>query len=490
VSATGSELTVRDRPTGRGSIRARTTLVATAIVAAALAIGGVGALHLIDRQLATRLDTALRTRLDELQATAPDLVLPPLLPDTGDEGSIIQVLGADGTVISQSATITVRAPLDRPPSASERTVIHTIERAPIGDGGPYRIASRRMHGTDGDLTAVVGAALDPNRETQAMMRWVLIASFPALLIAVAATTWRSTSRVLVPVEAIRSTVAAISAVGLDRRVPEPGGRNEMAGLARTMNDMLERLEDTHRRQHAFVADASHELRTPLASLQAQLDVALNHPESTDWTTLARQLQHDTRRIQHLADNLLFLATADEHPNASPLVEPVDIDEIVLRAVEPLRARGRVRIDITNVSAARAAGDASQLGRLVTNLLDNAERHANDTVCIEVRECGNRTELVVADDGPGIPPEHRQRVFERFTRLDQTRRRHDGGAGLGLAIVKAIADAHHATVAIADTRTGTRVVVTLATWPSDLADDLSVHPTHEAEAPQRPPSPFG
>lgn len=464
MSATASEPTVRDRPTGRGSIRVRTTLAATAVVAAALAIGGFGALHLMDRQLAKRLDIALRTRLDELQATAPDLVLPPLLPDTGDEGSIIQVLGADGSVISQSATITVRAPLDPSPSTGGITELHTIELAPIGDGGPYRIASRLMHGADGDLIAVVGAALDPNRETQAMMRWVLIASFPALLTAVAATTWRSTSRVLAPVEAIRSTVAAISAVDLDQRVPEPTGRNEMASLARTMNDMLERLEDTHRRQRAFVADASHELRTPLASLQAQLDVALNHPESTDWTTLARHLQHDTRRIQHLADNLLFLAATDEHP-APPLVEPVDLDEIVLHAIEPLRSRGRVLVDITNVSAARVTGDASQLGRLINNLLDNAERHANQKVCIELRECGNHTELVVADDGPGIPREHRQLVFERFTRLDQPRRRHVGGAGLGLAIVKAIADTHHATVAIADTHDGTRIVVTLPAWPS-------------------------
>ena len=457
-------MTGGDRVIGRGSIRVRTTLVATAIVAFAIAVGGVGLLGVLHHQLAGRLDTALRTRLDELQATALDLVLPPVLPDTGDEGSIVQVLGADGSVISQSATINDRTSIDPAPATGVATVHHTIGRAGVGDGGPYRVASRRVRGPGGDLTVVVGSSLDPTRETEATMRWVLLIGLPALLAAVAAATWHSTGRVLAPVEMVRSSVATISASGLDRRVPEPTGRSELAGLARTMNDMLERLDAASTRQRAFVADASHELRTPLASLQTQLDVALRHPDRTDWTAVARQLRHDTQRIQHLADNLLFLAVADEQRAATP-AEPVDVDELVLRAVEPLRARGRVRVDIGTVSAVRVTGDASHLGRLVTNLLDNAERHAARTVTVELRARTDIAELavaelVVADDGPGIPTAARDRVFERFTRLDGPRQRRDGGAGLGLAIVRAIAQSHRGTVTIADAPHGARFVVTL------------------------------
>ena len=200
------------------------------------------------------------------------------------------------------------------------------------------------------------------------------------------------------------------------------------------------------------------------SLQTQLDVALRRPDRTDWTAVAQRLRHDTHRIQHLADNLLFLAVTDERCD-STLTEPVDLDEIVLRAVEPLRARDGVRIDIGGLSAVRLAGDASQLGRLVTNLLDNAERHAVRTVTVELRaqhDIGAPAiaELVVADDGPGIPVADRHRVFERFTRLDGPRLRRDGGAGLGLAIVKAIAESHRGTVTIADAPRGTRIVLTL------------------------------
>jgi signal transduction histidine kinase len=266
-------------------------------------------------------------------------------------------------------------------------------------------------------------------------------------------------RALAPVEAIRLTVADISATDLDRRVPEPSGGDEIARLARTMNAMLARVDAAGRRQRAFVADASHELRTPLASVQAQLDVGLVRPDETDWFALASQLRSDTARVQQLADNLLFLAVADDAKSMAER-KPVDLDEIVLRAVEPARFRGRVRIDLTGVGAARVIGDESQLGRMVTNLIDNAERHATSIVAVELRQTAEFVTLAVIDDGPGIAAEDRTRVFERFTRLDAARQRTDGGAGLGLSIVRDIVDAHGGMVMFANVAVGAKAVVTI------------------------------
>ena len=444
--------------TGRLSIRVRTTLAATAIVALAIAASGVGLLRLLERQVVKGVDSGLRARLDELQASGRDLILPPTLPDTGDEGSIVQVIGTDGSVISQSANITDRTPIvTLAPNGAP--LIRTVEQARIADIATYRVATRRIQGPSGALDVVVGASLDPGRESVATMRRVLLFGMPVMLGAVALATWFSVGRVLAPVESIRSTVADISATDLDRRVPEPVGGDEIARLARTMNEMLARLDAGGRRQRAFVADASHELRTPLASLQTQLDVALNRSEQTDWPSAVEQLRDDVHRVRQLAENLLFLAVADDSDIAST-VELVDLDELVLRVVEPIRLQGRVQLDLTKVGAARVRGDASQLGRMLVNLLDNAERYAANRVTVSLQQNAATTTIVIGDDGPGIPPHERERVFERFARVDSARRRRDGGAGLGLAIAKAIILAHGGTIAIGEKTPGTDFVVTL------------------------------
>ena len=144
----------------------------------------------------------------------------------------------------------------------------------------------------------------------------------------------------------------------------------------------------------------------------------------------------------------------------PVRALVDLDELVINAVEPIRARKAVQVDISKVEGGRVRGNASQLARLIANLLDNAEHHA-DQITVELHTTDATVELIIADDGPGIPVVDRERIFERFARLDTARQRRHGGAGLGLAIVKSIADAHDATITVADAHKGTRIVVTLA-----------------------------
>ncbi|HEX8859424.1 MAG TPA: HAMP domain-containing sensor histidine kinase, partial [Actinomycetes bacterium] len=167
-------------------------------------------------------------------------------------------------------------------------------------------------------------------------------------------------------------------------------------------------------------------------------------------------------LQRLVEDLLHLARSDAGATGVRR-QPVDLDDIVLRESGRLRAGGRVRVDCSGVSAAQVAGDADQLARAVRNLADNAARYADGRVWLTLAEHDHTAVLTVADDGPGIPPEHHQRVFERFTRLDQARSAATGGAGLGLAITLDIVRRHHGTIEI-DPRhqPGARFVVTLPT----------------------------
>jgi signal transduction histidine kinase len=241
-------------------------------------------------------------------------------------------------------------------------------------------------------------------------------------------------------------VASIRGTELHRRVPEPDSHDEISRLARTMNQMLDRVEHATERQRSFVADASHELRGPLTRMRSSLDVAIAHPATSDPRELYPSLLDDTADLQKLVDDLLFLARSDSGAFARPTT-PVDLDDLVLDEARGLRERDQVRVDTSGVSVARTLGDSHQLARAIRNLASNAERHADSRVTFELRERGDESELVVGDDGPGIPPEHHAAVFKRFTRLDEARSRDAGGAGLGLAIVHDIVTRHGGTVTV-------------------------------------------
>ena len=212
-----------------------------------------------------------------------------------------------------------------------------------------------------------------------------------------------------------------------------------------------------------MSDASHELRSPLATVITLLEVARARPDRADWPSVAATAEVEAGRLGHIVDNLLLLARSDE----GHLVrghEPVDLDELALAEGERLKAQGRVLVDLRGVGAGRVLGDREQLGRVRRNLAANAERHAASTVSFEVARTDGCVEVVVADDGPGIPVEERERVFERFARADQARDRPAGGAGLGLAIVGEVVSVHGGSVVVADSAVGARIVVRLPAEP--------------------------
>jgi signal transduction histidine kinase len=207
--------------------------------------------------------------------------------------------------------------------------------------------------------------------------------------------------------------------------------------------MLDRLEDAHQRQARFVSDASHELRTPIAVIRHELEVALATDDDDHWRDTARDVLDEDLRMQRLVEDLLFIARHEHAPtNAVGSTELIDLDDLV---VAEARRQRKISVDLSGVSAGQVRGNPDQLARVISNLLDNAVRHASSQVAAHVTTDNGRVTVEIDDDGPGIPEAQREAVFERFTRTDESRTRDDGGTGLGLAIARDIVTAHHGTI---------------------------------------------
>jgi signal transduction histidine kinase len=326
---------------------------------------------------------------------------------------------------------------------SQTSLSHSGEQmgSPAGD---VVVFAQRVTGPDGPVTVVVASPLASAQRSAATLGHSLWWLTAFLTLAVGVLAWVIADRALRPVENIRTEVLSITGATMDRRVPVPAGRDEVRRLAETMNEMLDRLERSSARQREFVSDASHELRSPVAAMRTDLEVALRDPDHADWRALAHRLLNENERLGSLVDDLLELARLDEG-RGDATHAPVDLDEIVLTDVQ--RRTGDIRFDTTSVSGGRTEGNARQLTQVVHNLLDNAARHASSLVRVGVGTEDGHVLLSVEDDGAGIADEDRERVFDRFTRLDGARARDSGGTGLGLAVVKRIVLAHGGTVRV-------------------------------------------
>ncbi|MER5425208.1 sensor histidine kinase [Streptosporangium roseum] len=264
------------------------------------------------------------------------------------------------------------------------------------------------------------------------------------------------TRALRPVSDISDRLAEITATDLGRRVPVPEAHDEVGKLAETINQTLDRLEHAVEQQRRFASDASHDLRSPLTAMRTQVEEALLYPDDTDWSAKATAMLASLDRLQALVSDLLMLARIDAGPPASR--EPVDLGELCGDELER-RKRG-VEVVRELKPGLVVKGDRLRLARLLTNLMDNAERHAVSQVTVSVTEEDGTAVLEVLDDGAGIAPEQREVVFQRFTRLDASRSRDAGGTGLGLSIAREIAQAHGGTLGLEDSPQGARFVLRL------------------------------
>lgn len=438
-------------------VRGRATLAATLVVGIALAIGAASLLLILHRSLLGSVDQAISLRVQDVAAQAQKGDLPLSLSVPREEDTMVQVVGAGGRVMASSDNLNGEPPVFQfVPKANPQFM--TVSAAPL-ESQQLRVVALPTKTQGGPVIVYVAASLENVEETTRTVGTVLLAGSPLLLVLVAGMSWLLVGRSLKPVESIRLQVDEISASALDRRVPEPPLNDEIGRLARTMNGMLNRLQAASDRQRRFVGNASHELQSPIASTRARLEVALAHPDHNDWEATAQDLLQQNHRMENLVRDLLFLARSDEAvPRLS--ARPVDLDDIVLTEVLRLNAGTRVQIDTGRVSAAPVIGQAEDLRRAVRNVLENALRFAKAAMIVTLESNPEKVVLTVEDDGPGIPFAEREQVFERFTRLNETRTQDFTGSGLGLAITKDIVEAHGGSISIGDANPGARVVLTL------------------------------
>jgi signal transduction histidine kinase len=446
------------------TVRFRITAFATLAALLVLIAAGVALVVTQRRLLTENLDEGIAQRAGQIATLVEEGTVPETLTGLDDDDTVAQVVTEDRReVVAASPNVTGRPPVADPPPASRSQTIRTVHEIPV-DEAPFRLVSRRVEGarTGGSTMVYVAGSLDDIEESIAVLATSLLVAVPAVAILLALLVWWLVGRTLRPVEAIRAEVAEIGGGELHRRVPVPSGDDEIARLAHTMNDMLGRVDHAARRQQSFVADASHELRSPLTRIRSALEVDLAHPAGADPADTHRSVLEETVGLQRLVGDLLHLARTDAGSGGSPRRNgPVDLDDLVVRQARRLRADGRVAVDISGVTAAQVRGDGDQLSRALGNVTDNAARHAAGTVSFTLAERDGAAVLAVSDDGPGIPAQHHERIFERFTRLDDARSVATGGAGLGLAIAREIVERHHGSIAVdPDHHPGARFVITL------------------------------
>ncbi|MGI8332147.1 sensor histidine kinase [Actinomadura scrupuli] len=277
-------------------------------------------------------------------------------------------------------------------------------------------------------------------------------AIPAVLLIAVAASRKIIDHALRPVGLIRAELAAINATDLSTRLPQPPGNDEIALLIRTVNTTLERLDTAQarmkaalERQRQFAADASHELRSPLAGLRLELEEAQLHPGDVDLPALLDHALGDLDRVQEIVTDLLLLTRLGS--STEDATAQVNLTELVQAQVARRADRHAVRLRLEpEVTVTAVPG---QMARVLTNLLDNAQHHATRHVQIDLRRSNGHAELVVSDDGDGVAPADRERIFQRFVRLDAARSRDRGGSGLGLAIARDIASAHQGGLHVED-----------------------------------------
>ncbi|HEX3705569.1 MAG TPA: HAMP domain-containing sensor histidine kinase [Mycobacteriales bacterium] len=419
----------------RFGLRARLTIIATAALAVGIAAGSLLLLHGFATSRVHAIDSSNRTAASDIAGLVGVGAVPPTLP--AQAGQSVQVLTASGAVVAVSPGTSHTLPL-----VSVATAVWLAHEGPRSIGveqvaatGLNRVFVRAQRsGNAVEYVVVTESLQDEHATLHSLGRFVAIAA-PILLLIVGTTLWLLLGRALGAVTALGRGAEAINDPGAGARLPLPDSEDEIRGLAITLNAMLERLDAAGIRERQFVADVAHELRSPIAAIRTQLEVGLGHPDPDTRRELLAGTLDEVDRLGALVDDLLELVRMES--DAKPTTARVDIAALAGVTGGP----------------AYVTGNARALTRAVDNMVANANRHASH-VRVSVSHVDPDTiEVAVDDDGPGVAPEDRTRIFERFVRLDDARARDHGGSGLGLAIARATAITHGGTISVGESDLG-------------------------------------
>lgn len=393
--------------------------------------------------------------------------LPARIPTEESDPSIVQVVNVGGEVLGTSESDPGR-PLStlRPPLGNR--VENFIQCRTENDC--LMISAVRAEAAENSVV-VYTARSAPALLTGHTLEYTLLLLCLPLLALFSWVTWVMTGRTLRPVEEIRARIAEITASDLGLRVPVPTSSREFAALATTSNDTLSRLEKSVEEQRRFASDVAHELRNPIAGLSLQLEEALMDREDTDpWPVIESSLTA-AERLSAIVDDLLTIARLQSR---SPKMEPIDLGDLATA-----RALNYPQIRVEAEPGVLVEGSRIRLTRLLANLLNNAVRHADSRVEVEVRREGDLALLAVTDDGAGVAEADREKIFERFVRLEESKERDPGGTGLGLSISREIAEEHGGSLVLADSDRGARFELRLPLLrASDPAEREADHPSRE------------
>jgi len=460
------------RRRGARSLRLRITAGALVVVIAAFCGAGTVVIGVVKGAMVDQIDANLTADADYIDRSLTSGAGLPM--GEGPTDLYVQFIAENGKVIGAS-TAAQGAPALAGPRASG-FAIDDHHDAGLGD---LRVLTKPAP-TNPSVTLVVARSSTSVASVADSLTRLLMGMLVGLSVLLGVIIWIVVGRSLRPVAVMSETVNAIGDRDLHRRLDSPGTGDELDRLAETLNDLLARLDGSVSRERQFVADASHELRTPIAAVRALLETEPADPAAV--VRIRAEALARLGQLQDLVDQLLVLAKADDESGAGALpTEPVDLDELVLGQARQLERSTHLRIDTSRVSGGQVVGRDTDLGRLVENLATNAARYAQSTVAFSVHQVGDTVEFTVADDGPGIAPEDRAKVFERFGTLDDARGRGRAGGGLGLSIASAIVTAHRGSICADDAPGGGSGAVFLVRLPAHRAHPAEGSFSKSAEA---------
>ncbi len=450
-------------PSREPSIRARLTIIFVVAIAVILTFTGIALVNLVHRSLLTQASNQIEAVMEQTQmrfnAASTSSERPLVLPTQGDV--VVQVTNAAETEVWAASSAIENAPV----------LARSVHDFSTGSGlGLKFIHSAATNATLPELSAGQVADITTKRGPGLIFGFVyggpiehsvrvllasLLISFPLLLLMSGGLIWLGIGLALAPVEAIRRRVDAIAAQDLTQRVPVTGGDDEVARMARTLNEMLDRLEAASRFQQEFVSNASHELRSPLTTLLATTERATGDPAHASWPDVAEVVMREGRRLEGIIADLFWLARHDEGHLESERVD-VDFDDVLYEEASRVRSISDLAVDTSLVRPTRVVGDPTMFTRMVRNVVDNAMRYATSELRFDSHVEGEDAVIVVSDDGEGIDVAESAKFFERFSRADSARSRRSGGTGLGLAIVTEIAVRHGGSARFVEVDEGSRI----------------------------------
>jgi signal transduction histidine kinase len=433
----------------RLSLRARLLALGVTGVALALALGSLVLYAVLTFTVNRTVDDGAFATAQAVSAMVSENTVPNPLPVSSSQ--VVQVIDRSGAVVSGSVSADRLTPLLRPAELAKALTGEriSIPGARAGLSGTMRAIAVQAGRRSPSRSIIVAVPVNDVEQSQRVLRVTLLFAYTPLVVVMALIAWRVIGSTLKPVETLRSGAARISGSDQDERLTVPESADEIRALALTLNDMLDRLAAARGRQRAFVADAAHELRSPLTSMRTQLEVAKHLGEGGE---LATDLLADVARLSTLVEDLLLLARAGSETNHPPARESVNVRALLI-ATGDRYAGVRVPVSIADGPVVYANVNPEELRRVLANLVDNAVRHASSNVALSVRAEGGGAILTVVDDGPGIPADERERVFERFARLDDARDRDAGGTGLGLPIVRELLRRSDGSISLQDNPSG-------------------------------------